>query len=90
MSNLLTYLPEFVEALRIQLEADDVRWGDTWEEYPIEGQEERTMARYTDYYAQFKNGGVPMPWLKVAGGAFICWVRELRAELIRKTIGEDI
>ena len=81
MSNLLTYLPEFVEALRIQLEADDVRWGDTWEERYMEGQEERTMARYEDYYDQFRNGGTPMPWLKVAGGAFICWVRELRAKL---------
>ncbi len=81
MSNLLTYLSEFTAALRVQLEEDDARWGNTWETRPIEGQEERTMARYKDYFDQFYHGGTPIPWLKIAGGAFICWVRELQKEL---------
>ncbi len=81
MSDLLTYLPEFVEALRSQLENDDMRWGDTWKERSIVGQEARTAERFTDYFDQFRNAGTPVPWLKIAGGAFICWVRVLRAKL---------
>jgi len=74
--NLLDYMDDFVEALTAQLEKDEKRWGDTWKKRPIEGQEERTFARFHDYEDQFKEGGVPVNWLHVAGGAFICFVRE--------------
>ena len=73
---LRDYLPEFIEALEKQLDEDDKRWGDTWKERPIEGQELRTEARYNDYFAQFKHAGIPVPWMKVVGEALICWVRE--------------
>lgn len=79
MSNykkLQDYLPEFAEALKNQLDEDEKHWGDTWQGRDISGQELRTEARFIDYFAQFKNARVPVPWLKIACGALICWVRE--------------
>ena len=73
---LLSFFPAFVAALEEQLEVDDARWGNTWATRPAEGQEDRTYARFTDYYDQWRHSGEPIPWLKIAGGAFICWVRE--------------
>lgn len=78
-SELLRYFVQFTQALRRQLKEDDARWGDTWKTRPIFGQEARTEARFIDYFDQFRATGTPVPWLKVAGGAFICWVRELLA-----------
>jgi len=73
---LLSYLQEFGSAFEDQLEIDEARWGDTWKERPREGQVERTFARFRDYKDQFDNANVPVPWLKVAGEALICWVRD--------------
>lgn len=73
---LVEYIPEFTEALKAQIEADDKRWGDTWKTRPVEGQEDRAFARFQDYYDQFKNAGTPIPWLKIVGEALIAWVRE--------------
>lgn len=87
---LLDYYLNFVKALREQLEDDQERWGDTWKHRPIEAldthddlgelhwphQNERIFERYRDYYAQWKNAGTPIPWLKICGEAFIAWVRE--------------
>jgi len=73
---LLDYLPEFVTELTEQLKADQKRWGNTWMQRPREGQELRVKARYDDYFAQFVNAGVPVPWMKVVGEALIAWVRE--------------
>ena len=73
---LIKYLPEFTKALEEQLASDQLRWGDTWKQRSIEGQELRTKARFDDYFAQFENSGKSIPWLKVAGAALICWVRE--------------
>ncbi len=76
--NLLTdYLPDFFGALKEQLESDEKRWGDTWKQYERDGQEDRIFLDYKNYYYQYKNAGVPIPWLKVAGNALIAWVREL-------------
>ena len=82
MSKLLlfSYFQDFVRALHAQLEEDDARWGDTWENRSIDGQEYRTQVRFSDYFDQFRATGTPVPWLKIAGGAFICWVRELRSK----------
>jgi hypothetical protein len=74
--NLIDYLPEFTEALKEQIVSDQFRWGNTWKDRPIEGQEMRTKARFDDYFAQFEHTGTKIPWLKIVGGAFICWVRE--------------
>ena len=73
---LVDYVPEFTEALIRQLEEDEKRWGDTWKHRSRDGQEMRTKARFDDYFAQFQNAGVPIPWMKVVGEALICWARE--------------
>ena len=78
---LTDFLDETTEALRFQLEIDQLRWGDTWRYRPQEGQEERAFARYQDYLDQFRNAGVPIPWLKVMGEALIALVRERHPEL---------
>ena len=85
MSNhLLDYLPGFVEALTEQLESDQKRWGDTWIMRTREGQEQRIEDDYHNYFDQFNHAGVPVPWLKVVGNAFIAWVRENNPELFPK------
>ena len=63
------------EDLQLQLENDNNRWGDTWKRRPMEGQLERTKARFEDYVDQYENGNQPFPWLKVMGGEIICLVR---------------
>ena len=75
------FLDEFIDKLREQLESDHKRWGNTWLNRPKEGQELRTLARHTDYFDQFKEARSPMPWLKIVGGALICWIRENHPEL---------
>lgn len=79
--NLWDYLPEFFEALASQLKEDHKRWGNVWLSRGIKGQEERTQQKYNDYFDQFKAVGTPVPWLKIAGGALICWIREKHPEL---------
>lgn len=78
------FLNEFKSALHAQLIEDDKRWGDTWREREIGGQETRIFAHLADYYDQWKNAGMPIPWLKVAGLAFIAWIRETQGEKIYK------
>lgn len=75
------FVPEFIDKLIVQLEADHNRWGNTWLNRPKEGQELRTKARYTDYFDMFKQAGTPVPWLKIVGGALICWIRDNHPEL---------
>ena len=77
---LQDYLPEFVEEFEEQLDNDEIKWGDTWRTRTIEGQEMRTKARFDDYFDQFKYANTPIPWLKIIGNAYICWVRELEQE----------
>ena len=74
------FLPEFIEALQEQLESDDKRWGDTWQKRIRGGQENRIMSNIDDYYDQWRNGGNPIPWLKIAGLALIAWIRENNPE----------
>lgn len=78
---LWDFIPEFVEALEGQLKEDDLRWGDTWLKRKAEGQEERTYVTFAGYFDQYRNAGVPVPWLKIAGGALICWIREKHPEI---------
>jgi hypothetical protein len=73
---VIDYLPEFIEALKAQLEDDQKRWGDTWKQRPIEGQEDRIFEHIASYWDQYRNANVPVPWLKVAGLALIAWIRE--------------
>ena len=78
MKTLPEYLPKFIEAFKNQVEIDNARWGQTWAKRSKDGQEERAYARFNDYYDQWKNAGTPIPWLKIAGEAFIGWVRETK------------
>lgn len=78
------YLKEFIDALTKQLQDDEKRWGDTWLQRVPMGQEERSFASFMNKYDQWKNGGVPIPWLKIAGDAFICWIRDNHPELWNK------
>ena len=75
------FLPQFVKALELQLIEDDKRWGHTWLNRTRAGQEERTIATFNDYFDRYTNGGVPINWLAVAGGALICWIREEHPEI---------
>jgi hypothetical protein len=75
------FIPEFIEALTAQLISDETRWGDTWLIRTRAGQEERTIASFNNYFDQYLNAGVPVPWLKIIGNALICWLREQHEEL---------
>ena len=76
MKPLPEYLPQFFEAFTAQIKADQERWGQTWARRPLEGQEDRIFARFHEYYRQWAEHGMPIPWLKIVGEAFIAWVRE--------------
>ena len=80
-NKLVELLPEFLADLQKQLEEDFTRWQNTWQKRPKLGQELRTKARFQDYFDQFENAGIPVPWLKVGGEALICWAREKHPEL---------
>lgn len=73
---LTEYTEDFKVAMDSQLESDFKRWGNTWQERPIEGQEFRIKERFDSYFDQFKHAGHPVPWLKIANLALIAWVRE--------------
>jgi len=75
------YLVDFAAALRKQLVEDDKRWGDTWLKRTREGQEVRTFLNLDKYYDRYITLGEPIPWLKVAGEAMICWIREQHPEI---------
>lgn len=76
LSNIEKQNQEISEDLQSQLEDDFFRWGDTWKKRPIEGQLERTKARFKDYIDQYENGCHQLfPWLKVMGGEIINLVR---------------
>mgnify|MGYP001110121389 CR=1 FL=1 len=76
------FLAEFVSELRDQLEKDEERWGDTWRQRDVGGQEKRIYAKFQEYYDQWEHGGNPIPWRKVAGLALIGWIRENHTEVL--------
>lgn len=86
--NLMNYFISFVGALHLQLTHDQKRWGDEWKNRGYHGedlkdcQEYRIFARIQEYYnewfATYLHGETgDMPWLKIAGLAFIAWVRQM-------------
>lgn len=83
-NKLKEYLGEFFEAFSKQLDEDFERWGNTWLERTRKGQEGRIEDDYDDYFDQFHYAGVPVPWLKVVGNAYIAWVRENHPELFEE------
>jgi hypothetical protein len=75
------FMKEFTNALEKQLADDDARWGDTWLKRTRQGQEERTITEFNNYFDKYLNAGVPIPWLKIIGNAMICWIREQHPEI---------
>ena len=75
------FLAEFVDALTLQLEDDNKRWGGTWLQRLPEGQEVRIWEHIQTYFDQFRNANVPIPWLKVAGLALIAFTRDNHPEI---------
>lgn len=75
------FLPDFIKALREQLEEDDKKWGETWLHRTRKGQDERTVKSLRDKFDQFEFGKQRINWLKIAGEAFICWLREQREDI---------
>jgi hypothetical protein len=84
MTKTWDYLQEFSEALKLQLEQDDKIWGNTWLQRIPEGQEIRIEEHIKTYFDQWRNAGVQIPWLKIAGLALIGWIRVSHPELWEK------
>ena len=90
---VVDYLDKFTVALREQLLSDVERWHDSWLCQP-NGQEKFVIWKFIQYYKKFRSGAgdesmpndVPMPWLKIAGYALICWIRENHPEILPKDI----
>lgn len=83
------YLPEFIEALKKQLDLFFQVSPHLFSSSPIEGQE-RTRATFNNYFDMFENAGTPVPWLKVAGNALICWIRECERDNYLEMVADDI
>lgn len=81
---VVDYLDEFVAALRTQLVSDEKRWGDAWLCHCAE-QNNYHVIRFVEYYLESEKSGNLLPWLKVAGGALICWIKENHPEILLKT-----
>lgn len=83
---LMEYFLEFIEALRYQLLDDQERWGNEWKKRPIESNDDwehqnvRIYDRFDAYLVDWLDKDIPIPWLKIAGLAFIAWVREYDPE----------
>jgi hypothetical protein len=84
VKELWDYLEETVDAVASQLHEDDKRWGKTWRKRLRAGQEERIEEHIQSYFDQFRNAGVPVPWLKIIGLAHIALVRENHPEELEK------
>ena len=75
------FIPDMAEELSDQLELDRIKWGDTWLQRTREGQEKRTWEVFKRYFNDFFVHGEPIPWMKVIGGALICWIREQKKDV---------
>lgn len=84
MIKVTDFTEEFIDALTTQLNKDQERWGNTWLKRTRAGQEERILGDILDYYDQYKNAGVPIPWLKIIGNCLIAWIRENHSEMWEK------
>jgi hypothetical protein len=75
------HFEEFTNALYSHLKAQSETRGDTWLERPLRGQIARIYRRYATYFLEWLKSGVPVPWLKIAGLAYIAWLRDSYPEL---------
>ena len=89
MTNLLTYFPEFVLHLAAQLEEDDKRYGCTWKLRNREHQVGRFRPWVEDCFDKLEHGTMSdaekqVEYLKLAGNAFINWIRDTYPEEYQK------
>lgn len=84
--SLIDEIRETAEDLEIQLLEDEKKYGDTWKERGLTwkgmSQETRFFYKMQDYFGDYMNDGVPMPWTKILGEAHICLVREKKLKEI--------
>lgn len=77
---LVDELRETFSDVNEQLIEDEKRYGDTWKERGLvfngQNQEQRWINKMEDYYFDFVDKGIPIPWDKVVGETHICKVRE--------------
>jgi hypothetical protein len=82
MTEIKSHLPaelyQTMQDVESQLELDVLRWGNTWVDRPRKGQEDRIIGRFRDYFDQWEQAQVPVPWAKIIGLAHIALVRERR------------
>lgn len=73
-------LPETFSDVHDQLHNDELRYGDTWKERGLvwngQSQEQRWFLKMQEYYQDYIEEGIPIPWTKVIGEAHIAMVRE--------------
>ena len=78
--DLIKVLPHTFTEVSLQLTSDEKRYGDTWKErglvFEDEDQETRWFNKMVEYFGNYVDNGVPIPWNKVIGEAHICKVRE--------------
>ena len=84
-NTLTELLPELADMLYQRLDTDYGRYGETWRQWPREGQEERIFLRFMEYWRQYLLNNEPIPWLKIIGLAWIAIVRELYPEELKET-----
>lgn len=76
MTVLRDYIPPFALCLSEQIKEYEARHSGEWENLPVEGQEDRIIARISEYYKEYTEIGTPIPWMKIAILAMIAWVKE--------------
>ncbi len=87
---ITAYLFPFFKAFQKQIQSDDRRWEkEQWKTRGREGQEERIQRRINEYFADYFERGIPVPWLKIVGEAFIGWVRESFPDFLTRERMED-
>lgn len=78
--DLIDQLEATFNDVQIQLIEDEKRYGDTWKErgliYNNMNQETRWFYKMQDYFQDFVENAIPIPWDKVIGEAHIAKVRE--------------
>jgi len=85
---LYGFVDAFGEALVVEL-AEDTNLAETWHTIPRQGQEDHISAQLEDFIADYDEGDVPIPWLKIALLAMTAWVREKRPDLFSDPEPED-
>lgn len=81
--DLIELLPETMEAVARQLEADAARWGDTWKQRSIGDQDQRIAGELQNYIDQLRNADQPLPYAKIIGLAHIALTRLNHPELLK-------